>query len=153
MSELWSSDKAPWIQVIPTDSTISTVEALPPSGTIYSARMHGRAMGDTDGVFTQFYETLRLPDYFGWNWNALRDCLFDLGWLRATRYLLTIDNSECILSENPEERDIFFRILSESAKYWAAKPWFPEREKVTLHVVLLCDPDSRTELTNEISRA
>ncbi|MEU3087124.1 barstar family protein [Streptomyces massasporeus] len=20
---------------------------------------------------------MRLPDYFGWNWNALRDCLTD----------------------------------------------------------------------------
>lgn len=152
MSELWWADKAPWIQVIPTDSTVSAVQALPPSGTIYSARMRGREMKDTDGVFTQFYETLRLPDYFGWNWNALRDCLKDLGWLEATRYLLTVDNADFILSENPEERDIFFRILSDSVKYWAAKPQYP-RDKVPLHVVLLCSPDSYTELKNQVSRA
>ncbi|MFF5535340.1 barstar family protein [Streptomyces cinerochromogenes] len=38
-------------------------------------------MCDSDGVFTQFHEALRLPDCFGWNWNALRDCLQDLHWL------------------------------------------------------------------------
>ncbi|MFG3010974.1 barstar family protein [Streptomyces cinerochromogenes] len=35
-------------------------------------------MCDSDGVFTPFHEALRLPDCFGWNWNALRDCLQDL---------------------------------------------------------------------------
>ncbi|MGI5195187.1 barstar family protein [Streptomyces sp. CA-288835] len=153
MSDLWWADEAPWVQVIPNDSTVSAVEALPPSGAVYSARMQGLEMTDTDGVFTQFYETLRLPNYFGWNFNALRDCLFDLGWLEATRYLLTIDNAEFILSEHPEERDIFLRILASSAQHWAAKPGFPEREKVTFHVVLLCAPDSCTELKNEVSGA
>ncbi|MGW1923746.1 barstar family protein [Streptomyces massasporeus] len=29
------------------------------------------------GCSLRFDEALRLPDYFGWNWNALRDCLTD----------------------------------------------------------------------------
>ncbi|MEU3520421.1 barstar family protein [Streptomyces sp. NPDC006654] len=30
------------------------------------------------GVFRAFAETLRFPGYFGWNWDALVDCLDDL---------------------------------------------------------------------------
>ncbi|MGV9285841.1 barstar family protein [Streptomyces sp. NPDC003719] len=66
------------VRVVPADSTLSVVRALPPTGLIHSARMGGKEMRDADGVFTQFHEALRLPDYFGWNWNALRDCLTDL---------------------------------------------------------------------------
>ncbi|MFK0106416.1 barstar family protein [Streptomyces sp. NPDC091217] len=36
-----------------------------------------------DDVFQKFWDAFRLPDYFGWNWPALRDCLRDLGWLSS----------------------------------------------------------------------
>lgn len=32
-------------------------------------------------VFDFFYKYLVLPGYFGFNWNALFDCLCDLHWI------------------------------------------------------------------------
>ncbi|MGW2601710.1 barstar family protein [Streptomyces klenkii] len=58
-------------------------------------------MGDSDGVFEQFWEQFRLPDYFGWNWNALSDCLRDLHWLPADQCIVVIENSERLLSGRP----------------------------------------------------
>ena len=36
-------------------------------------------------------ETLRFPDYFGRNWDALSDCLRDLSWLPSGRVNLVHD--------------------------------------------------------------
>ncbi|MBD0422937.1 barstar family protein [Streptomyces sp. TRM S81-3] len=108
--------------------------------------MSGQDMVDADGVFTQFYEHLRLPDYFGWNWDALRDCLHDFHWLPAAHILLTIDAAESILQEMNDERRSFYRMLSGAAKYWAAKADLPGQDKVTFRTVLLCDPGMEAAL-------
>ncbi|MBD0422941.1 barstar family protein [Streptomyces sp. TRM S81-3] len=89
----------PHLITLSRDTPISTVHALLPSGLFYSARMSGRDMPDADGVFAQFYEHLRLPDYFGWNWDAPRDCLQDFHWLPATHVLVAIDDAAYILPE------------------------------------------------------
>ncbi|MFK0104861.1 barstar family protein [Streptomyces sp. NPDC091217] len=149
----WWTDSPPWLGVSPSASLVSAVDALPPSGSIFAARMQGREMLDSDGVFTQFYENLRLPDYFGWNWNALHDCLSDLGWIPATRYLLIVDDAEHVLSNDPSERLEFFRILLRSAKYWAAKPDLPDRKKVTFHAVFLCASEACSDVDAEITQA
>jgi hypothetical protein len=58
----WWERHGAGVSIVPHDSTLSVVRALPPTGLIYSARMRGQEMHDSDGVFTQFYEALRLPD-------------------------------------------------------------------------------------------
>ncbi|MFG2651643.1 barstar family protein [Streptomyces sp. NPDC048436] len=154
MSDLpWWTDSPPWLSLSPSDSRISAAEALPPSGSFYAARMSGREMLDADGVFTQFYEHLRLPDYFGWNWNALYDCLSDLNWIPAARYLLIVDDAEHVLSDNPSERHDFLRTLFRAAESWAAKPDLPNRKKATFRVVFLCASEACNDFSAEIARA
>lgn len=146
----WWTQADTGVRVASPDSEITVLRALPPTGLIYSARMKGREMRDSDGVFTQFYEALRLPDYFGWNWPALRDCLRDLHWIDAKHFLLTIDDADAVLSESPEEREILFRALNDAAKHWAAQPDLPGQEKASFHAVLLCPPDVEEELRREL---
>ncbi|MFE5493209.1 barstar family protein [Streptomyces virginiae] len=55
------------------------------------ARLDGREMPDTDAVFRRFYDGLELPDQFGWNWNALYDCLRDLRRLTADHHVLIVE--------------------------------------------------------------
>lgn len=86
-------------------------------------------MRDSDGVFTRFHEALRLPDHFGWNWNAMRDCLSDLHWINAKHFLLTVDDADVVLSESPEERKIFLRSLNYAATFWAGKPDLSGQER------------------------
>ncbi|WP_406203906.1 MULTISPECIES: barstar family protein [unclassified Streptomyces] len=145
----WWAESPPWVHVIASDSQVTATEALPPNGAIFAARLHGQDMADADGVFTQFYESFRLPDYFGWNWDALYDCLSDLNWIPATRYILIIEGSENVLSGSMEERSMFFRTLLRSAESWASRPEFPEQPKSTFHVIFVCDSGARDELTRE----
>jgi RNAse (barnase) inhibitor barstar len=147
---LWT-DSPPWVRVIPADAKISIVDALPPTGSAFTARMQGLEMSDADGVFTQFYENLRLPSYFGWNWNALRDCVEDLSWISATGYQLIIDDADSVLTGSPEERHTLFRVLSGAAEYWERKPDLPAKVKVTFRVLLLCRPEGCAEFRKEIA--
>jgi hypothetical protein len=100
--------------------------------------MQGQEMRDAEGVFTQFHEALRLPNYFGWNWDALRDCLHDLHWLGAPHVLITVDDADDVLADAPDERGILLRALEDAVAYWAGKAELPGQEKPTLDVVLLC---------------
>ncbi|MET9134973.1 barstar family protein [Streptomyces antibioticus] len=147
---IWWDRQEAKVCVLPNDSALSVVRALPPTGLIYSARMRGKEMRDSDGVFSQFYEALRLPDYFGWNWNALRDCLTDLHWISAKHFLLTVDDADTVLSESSEEREILFRALNDAVTFWAQKPELPGQEKTTFQVVLLRPPDIQEEVLREI---
>ncbi|MFI7015918.1 barstar family protein [Streptomyces sp. NPDC050164] len=146
----WWEGNEEEVCVVSSDSSHFVARALPLTGLIYSARMQGQQMRDSDGVFTQFYEALRLPDYFGWNWNALRDCLTDLHWISAKHFLVTIDDADAVLSESAEEREILFRSLNDAVKFWAGKPELPGQEKIIFQTVLLCPPDVQEEVLREI---
>jgi hypothetical protein len=41
-----------------------------------------------DDIFSQLDQKLNLPEYFGFNWNALYDCLCDLHWVMAKDLLI-----------------------------------------------------------------
>lgn len=107
-------------------------------------------MRDSDGVFTRFHEALRLPDHFGWNWNAMRDCLSDLHWINAKHFLLTVDDADVVLSESPEERKIFLRALNYAATFWAGKPDLSGQERTTFRVMLLCPPEAQQKVPREL---
>ncbi|MEV5430232.1 barstar family protein [Streptomyces sp. NPDC052701] len=147
----WNRDEA-GVRVVPTDSTVSVLRALPPTGLIHSARMRGREMHDSDAVFTHFYEALRLPDCFGWNWDALRDFLTDLHWLNAKNVLVIIDDAHAVLSESPGERGILFRALKDTSKFWAEKPELPGQEKTVFQAVLLCPPEAQENMLHELQK-
>ncbi|UED87269.1 barstar family protein [Streptomyces profundus] len=111
-------------------------EVAPESGLLYVARLDGRRMGDRDGVFARFQEELRLPDYFGWNWDALIDCLRDLRWLGAERCLLVVEHAEALLADHPGERA---ELLETLERLSAGSAGGAGRGRVPLRVVLLAD--------------
>lgn len=46
------------------------------------------SISGSKAIFDALYEQLRLPNYFGFNWNALSDCLRDLSWIDQHRVVL-----------------------------------------------------------------
>ncbi|MET9414759.1 barstar family protein [Streptomyces klenkii] len=131
----------PWLRVVSRDATAREVDLLPASsGMTFVARLDGAAMADSDGVFEQFWDRLRFPDYFGWNWNALLDCLRDLNWLPADRYLLVIENSAQVLSGSPEDRAALFALLKQVAEHWRNPHHKPRGVGIPFTVLLVCEP-------------
>lgn len=47
-----------------------------------------QGLTNRDDLFTVLRRELRLPDYFGGNWDALSECLRDLSWINARRIII-----------------------------------------------------------------
>jgi hypothetical protein len=140
-----------WLHVRANDSMVPVGQAVPPSGVAVVARVDGARMVDSDGVFGQFYDALRFPTYFGWNWSAFSDCLGDLAWLPADRYLIVIENSALVLSSSSEERELFFEVLAKAARAWANPLGKIGGQGVPFNVVLMCDASELEALGSGIS--
>ncbi|MEC4572606.1 barstar family protein [Streptomyces virginiae] len=106
------------------------------------ARLDGRAMPDTDAVFQRCYDGLELPDHFGWNWNALYDCLRDLRWLTADHHVLIVEAADQVLPADPSDRRMFFTTLLRAGRRWSYTRKPESLALGRLVVVLCCDTGS-----------
>jgi RNAse (barnase) inhibitor barstar len=92
-----------------------------------------------DDFFVAVSSVLEFPDYFGNNWEALKDCLTDLDWLSGNSYFLIFENSERLFANQPVERAAFLRIMNLVAEEWSipvtSGEWW-DRPSIPFHVVL-----------------
>ncbi|UBU09481.1 barstar family protein [Nonomuraea gerenzanensis] len=73
---------------------------LPPWLTVSTGRVvDGRACRTRAAFFEEVARALRFPDYFGRNWDALTDCLRDLG-----AVTLVVQHAEELLADEPAEQ-------------------------------------------------
>ncbi|MFC0439746.1 barstar family protein [Kutzneria buriramensis] len=115
---VWTVDE-PWLHVLPATADIPVRQAFPAAGTSAVVVLDANRMANTELLFEQFDRGLRFPEYFGWNWDALLDCLRDLSWFPADGYLIVITNADRLLADEPAEREVLFRVLRHAARNWA----------------------------------
>ena len=58
---------------------------------------------------------LRLPEYFGGNWDALEECLKDLSWIPEKRVVIVHDDVPAL---SPKDAWTYLAILSDAARDW-----------------------------------
>ncbi|MGE0605714.1 MAG: barstar family protein [Pirellulales bacterium] len=68
-------------------------------------------------LLAEFQRQLRLPGYFGWNWDALEDCLRDLSWLGETQDIAVVHDS-LPLPRGRRNRPMYLRLLNDVAEFW-----------------------------------
>lgn len=61
---------------------------------------------------------LAFPDWFGSNWDALEDCLTDLGWCVASGYVIILANAGALAAAEPEEFETALEVFDGAAEYW-----------------------------------
>ncbi|MFF8844349.1 barstar family protein [Streptomyces sp. NPDC015127] len=140
----------PWLHVIPEQGALPVDLLLPLSGRTYVARLDGRRMPDTDAVFQQFYDRLGLPDYFGWNWDALSDCLRDLKWLSADQYVLIVEAADEVLSRDAAGRRLLLTTLLRAGQRWSFTQRAEGIELSRLVVVMSCDATTLPALREQL---
>ncbi len=97
--------------------------------------LDGERMTEPSLLMQEFARSLEFPDYFGHNWDALADCLGDLGWLDEglTHFVIWIDRWERCASP------MLLEVLAQAVTLWA--------DTATLMYVLLSgDPQGLTTL-------
>lgn len=64
---------------------------------------------------------LKLPSYFGGNWDALADCVRDFNWLDATGYVLHITSPEKFAKASATDYQTALDVFTAAADYWKSK--------------------------------
>ncbi|WP_220182891.1 barstar family protein [Sphaerisporangium album] len=115
--------------------TVSTT--LAPAAGDHGDVVDGRACRTRAAFFEEAARALRLPAYFGRNWDALADSLRDL--TAAGKATLAIDHAEALLAdEPPTQLAALLAILAEAAEAGLT---------VTLHTTPEAEPTLHTRLT------
>ncbi len=69
----------------------------------------------TDEFLKSLYYSLWFPGYFGFNWNALYDCLCDLSWIPCNKVVFLHD----ALPKVPEhDLQVYLDILKDAVLGW-----------------------------------
>ena len=111
----------PWISVAESAPFASAAadRLIPMPGLTFSAWMSGSEMATSDDLFMRFWDEFKLPEYFGWNYAALSDCLRDLNWISADQYTLFVDDFPHVLLGEPESLGVFVRALVAAGERWS----------------------------------
>lgn len=78
------------------------------------------------GVLAQ---SLRFPRYFGWNWDALEECLCDLTWLANVDRVVLVHEG-LPLSPQGEQLAIYLDVLTEAVRRRATATGGPKLDVV-----------------------
>jgi RNAse (barnase) inhibitor barstar len=78
-----------------------------------------RGCADADAAMREIAETLRFPEWFGGNLDALADCLADLSWLPSEGYVLVLEHSGDWRAQAPDTMGAVLEILNDTATRWA----------------------------------
>lgn len=79
------------------------------------------AVSDKQQFLAVCTKQLKLPSYFGGNWDALADCVRDFNWLKGAGFVLHIAGHEKFALEAPEDYATALAVLTEAAAFWKAK--------------------------------
>ena len=81
---------------------------------------------DKDELLRRLAASLYLPPTFGHNWDALADCMRDLGWLPAWGHVLVFEHVDALRRAAPADFDVLLGVLDDAATFAADHdaPWF-----------------------------
>lgn len=77
-----------------------------------------RGIRSKEKLFGIYADSLRLPKYFGRNWDALEECLRDLSWLPPTQAIAII-HEDLPFGPGGENRAIYLDILRDVLDHWS----------------------------------
>jgi RNAse (barnase) inhibitor barstar len=116
---------------VPTVTPLRNVHVAPlPSDAVAGIRALAGSLGfdcvnvDLEGCNdkAQFLDrvsrALEFPAWFGGNWDALFDCLADLGWRPAPGYVLVLGHASGLREAQPEVFDTALALMDDAASAW-----------------------------------
>jgi RNAse (barnase) inhibitor barstar len=93
---------------------------------LHTCRIDLAGCRDKDELLRRLAASLQLPATFGHNWDALADCLRDLGWMPAWGYVLLFEHADELRQATEDDYNILLGILDDAATFGSEHdmPWF-----------------------------
>ncbi|WP_371597158.1 barstar family protein [Streptomyces sp. NBC_00564] len=118
---------APVLEGSASAGVLSWPAQLPVESALEAARKAGwetavldlAGVTDKAGLMTACATALRLPDWFGANWDALADCLGDLEWWPAQQgRLILVQGWQEYAALSPADWRLLQEIFADAAAHW-----------------------------------
>ncbi|MEN6627669.1 MAG: barstar family protein [Candidatus Sumerlaeia bacterium] len=104
-------------------------------------------------MFMHMKSVLEFPSYFGWNWNALDECLGDLEWLPGDAVFLIFTHGDMLLAK-ADDADLanLLQYLDYHGRDWAKlidrqRDQFDEAKPPTIYHSIICVEPAELERT------
>lgn len=82
--------------------------------------LDGQKINSKETFLKQAAEAMEFPTYFGANWDAFDECITDLTWCPAERYVILYDHADIFAQADPTQYQIALDILNSAKEYWEA---------------------------------
>jgi hypothetical protein len=135
-----ASPGPPWVHLLVEDGPpLASLPAVAPR--FVAATLDGRRCGTKPALLDEVARAFDCPPYFGRTWDALEDCLTDLGWHPASGYRLVITTADRLLARHPVHYATFVGLLEDVGRAWGkAATGHPGRSAIPFHTVLVVSP-------------
>ena len=117
------------VYFVPGEVDVRKAQAAAKKAHLAFFHVDGRNVQRKEQLMTALATSLRLPEHFGRNWDALEECLTDLEPNEGAGYLLLYDHIDGLLESHPDQFDTLVEILRDAVASW--------REDATLLKVVL----------------
>lgn len=115
-----TDESVPWVHHV-TESQAEMIRATLSGADVLIIELDGSKMRTVDGLFSEYQRGFLFPEYFGWNWNAFDECIRDLEWLPARKYVTIIGRADQLLSKEGAEITTYLRIIQSAGKSWSSR--------------------------------
>lgn len=127
----------PWAHCVPVarHDLEEFIRTLPRNKHAALRVIQGRACGTREAMLDEFARALDFPEYFGDNWDALEDCMTDLEWLSADKFVFVVTHTDALLRDERGYLTNLGDILKAAAAFWQ-----DHDPPAAFHVVFHCEP-------------
>jgi hypothetical protein len=80
--------------------------------------LDGRKIATKEDFLRETAEVMDFPAYFGKNWDAFDECIRDLSWVSAQKYILIYDRPDIFAKAQPDQWQIAQDLLQSASQYW-----------------------------------
>ena len=113
----------------------------------------GRKMKTVGGLFDEISAACQFPYYFGENWPAFAECLGDLDWMNASRFVLLITEFEQIMADEPDQIGALGRSLRSAIREYNRERANPEFKESVFQLIInyrVADKQFKSPIFDEI---
>ena len=102
---------------MPTDGEKALIAAAEHNG-YFVFRVDLAKAKDKATLLESIGRAMRFPEWFGHNWDALMDCLADLGWIPAEGYVVILEHCDGIHGRAETDFVQCLQIFEDAASEW-----------------------------------
>jgi RNAse (barnase) inhibitor barstar len=129
-----TSLESPAVIEVPTDGFNAAALAIALTNALHKADVYAVIIDrapviNKDTLLHAIYQSCEFPKTFGFNWDALVDCLSDFAWAEAKGYALILKQPALLKARAPEDFATLLDVMQAVSERWA-------REGVPFKLVL-----------------